>query len=321
MGNLSQIVPPSPPPDFPPVSYQFHTFFTHFPQRIFANSPPFPIPPPPPIVPPLFHFPPFSFTSAGSWRIRLRLTPMPDTPGSGGGSEGGWVGGFAWVSPDIVESASTPLAGGVRSCGGVGGWYSVDRQRHSWAEAHCDTWRCCHFMSMGNVGGRPTSVTPPPLPLRVYGGVVRGRVCGGAIIPRRLTPPPPRGIWVGGCPVWARECPVPRAPFNNSAPHRGAVGSHTTHPSPPPPRPSKYWAKFPSGPSADQTFSLAPSAPIRLDQKFPSAPSAPPKTPHHRRGGGWTPPPPDPPTHTPVTQALPVPPPPPQRVCICLFFN
>ena len=41
---------------------------------------------------------------------------------------------------------------------------------------------------------------------------------------------------------------------------------------PPPPRPPKDWAKFYSGPSADQKFSVAPSAPL--------------KTGHHRRGGG-----------------------------------
>ena len=48
------------------------------------------------------------------------------------------------------------------------------------------------------------------------------------------------------------------------------------HP-PPPPRPSKDWAKFSFGPSADQKFSSAPSVPL--------------KTQHRRGEGGWTHPP------------------------------
>ena len=67
-------------------------------------------------------------------------------------------------------------------------------------------------------------------------------------------------------------------------------GSHTTHPPPldpphtRPPTPLKDWAKFSSGPSAGQQCSLAPSAPISLDQKMSSVPSAPLKTQHHQRG-------------------------------------
>ena len=51
-------------------------------------------------------------------------------------------------------------------------------------------------------------------------------------------------------------------------------GSNTTHPPTPwtPPPPPKDWAKFSSGPSADQEFSVAPLAPIRLDQKVYLAP-------------------------------------------------
>ena len=63
--------------------------------------------------------------------------------------------------------------------------------------------------------------------------------------------------------------------LNNSAHHRGGGGVPAP---PPPPRwtpPQKYWAKFSSRPSADQTFSLAPLVPISLDQKiFSSAFSA-----------------------------------------------
>ena len=74
-------------------------------------------------------------------------------------SEGGWVGlsGFSLISGKIA------VRGGVSSFGLVG-WLvaELDRQRCSWAEAHRDTLGCCHLMSMGNVGGRPSSVTPPP---------------------------------------------------------------------------------------------------------------------------------------------------------------
>ena len=71
---------------------------------------------------------------------------------------------------------------------------------------------------------------------------------------------------------------------------RRGVGeeSHTTPPPlldppthPPTHPPLKDWAKFSCGPSANQTFSLAPSVPISLDQKFSSAPL---QTQHHWRG-------------------------------------
>ena len=108
MGSLSQIVPIF--SDFSPVSYQFHTFFLHSPQCIIGNLPQFPkfppfppmsphfppfppisphFPPFPPIPPPfspIFPFPPFSFTSAASWLIPLRLPPMPAAPTSRGRS-------------------------------------------------------------------------------------------------------------------------------------------------------------------------------------------------------------------------------------------
>ena len=77
--------------DFTPISDQFHTFLLHSPQCIFGNLLQFPIipnfpPSPPPFfaisphfhpLSPIFPFSPFSFTSAASWLIRLRLTPMP----------------------------------------------------------------------------------------------------------------------------------------------------------------------------------------------------------------------------------------------------
>ena len=70
---------------------------------------------------------------------------------------------------------------------------------------------------------------------------------------------------------------TPRAPFNKSAPL-----------SPPPPPPLKRLGQFLSGPSADQTFALAPLAPICLDEKFSLALLAPLKPQHHLRvlGGG-----------------------------------
>ena len=50
------------------------------------------------------------------------------------------------------------------------------------------------------------------------------------------------------------------------------------------PPPKKNWAKFPSGPLANQKFSLAPLAPVNLDRKISSAPL---KTQHHQNWGGW----------------------------------
>ena len=62
MGNLSQIVPFF--YDFPPISYQFCTFFVHFPKCTFGNFSQFPISPHfspfPPIFPHGSHFPQFS---------------------------------------------------------------------------------------------------------------------------------------------------------------------------------------------------------------------------------------------------------------------
>ena len=78
MGNLSQIVPFL--SDFPPIAYDFHTFFLHFPLGIVGTFSHFPIPPVSPPFPLIFPFPPFFFTSAASWLPRLRLTPTPGLP-------------------------------------------------------------------------------------------------------------------------------------------------------------------------------------------------------------------------------------------------
>ena len=97
---------------------------------------------------------------------------------------------------------------------------------------------------------------PPPAPL---GTAVRGMGCG-------VTPSRPRAA--GHSAVAER---VHRAPFNNSAPPGlgigGGGGQRPPPPplDPPPPAPSQDWAKFPSGPSANHKFSLAP---ILLDQTF-----------------------------------------------------
>ena len=72
-----------------------------------------------------------------------------------------------------------------------------------------------------------------------------------------------------------------------------------------PPPPKHNWAKLCSALSANQKFSLAPSAPISLDQKFSSAPLPPLTTQHHRGGGGGL----DPPPHPPRTPLPPTPPP------------
>ena len=67
------------------------------------------------------------------------------------------------------------------------------------------------------------------------------------------------------------------------------VGFTRANPPPPPPQDPpllKDWTKFSSGPLANQTFSLSPSAPVGLDQKLSSAPLAPLKPQHHGGGGG-----------------------------------
>ena len=66
---------------FVPISHSLYTFPT-----ISHNYPFFRTPPPLPLpfpshLPTIFRFPPFSFTSAASWLIRLQLTPMPDVEG------------------------------------------------------------------------------------------------------------------------------------------------------------------------------------------------------------------------------------------------
>ena len=71
-------------------------------------------------------------------------------------------------------------------------------------------------------------------------------------------------------------CPLPRAPYNNSAPL-----------APPPLPPFTRSGQFSFRPPADHIFSLAPSPQISVDEMFSSAPLAPLETQHRRgRGGG-----------------------------------
>ena len=65
MTNLSQIVPFF--SDFPPISYQFHTFFLHTPECIFGDFSQFLI---------LLYFPPFPPLSPRFLRFPLHFTPM-----------------------------------------------------------------------------------------------------------------------------------------------------------------------------------------------------------------------------------------------------
>ena len=59
--------------------------------------------------------------------------------GAGRGSEGGCEG---WCGfPMILGKVQVPPLGGMSAL--LGGW--VDRHC-PWAEAHCDTRRCCHFV-------------------------------------------------------------------------------------------------------------------------------------------------------------------------------
>ena len=60
MGKLSQIV--SFFSDFPPISYEFHTFFRHFPLGVFGTFSYFPISP---HFPPFFHCPHFPLRLVG----------------------------------------------------------------------------------------------------------------------------------------------------------------------------------------------------------------------------------------------------------------
>ena len=80
-------------------------------------------------------------------------------------------------------------------------------------------------------------------------------------------------------------CPVPRS-LGPPCPHP------QTHPFvPPPPPPLKWLGKFSSGSSANQNFSLAPSAQVSLGQNISSAPSPPLTTQGLLRGGGGGSPP------------------------------
>ena len=94
------------------------------------------------------------------------------------------------------------------------------------------------------------------------------------------------------------RCPV----FDNLAP-LGGVGGPTSLPSPPGP-PPKDWTQFSSRPSANQLYSVAPSVPISLVQKFSLAPLAPLSN-TWEGAGGRTPPPPSP--NAPSKGALPAP--------------
>ena len=83
MGNgkkiLSQIV--SFFSNFSPISYEFHALFLYFPLGFFGIFSHLPVPLHFPPFPTIFPFPPFFFTSAASWLIRLRLTPTPEGAG------------------------------------------------------------------------------------------------------------------------------------------------------------------------------------------------------------------------------------------------
>ena len=78
----------------------------------------------------------------------------------------------------------------------------------------------------------------------------------------RADPFGPPDVWfrnTGGPWKWGSNGPPPRAPCNNSAPLGGGRGGPTPpHPAPPDldlPTPAlEYWAKFSSGPSADQNI-------------------------------------------------------------------
>ena len=135
----------------------------------------------------------------------------------------------------------------------------------------------------GGGGGRSSSPTAPASGVRTVGHF------------GFQTPPPPPGLLL-----------TTRHHLGGGGDGKG-VPDHTPSPlgptiHPSTPVPLKHWAKFSSRPLADQKFSLAPLAPISLDQKFSSVRLQLSTT---CGGGGVLDPPP------PLKGALPPPPPPP----------
>ena len=115
----------------------------------------------------------------------------------------------------------------------MGGLLSlVDHQSCSWAEARCHTWGCCHFVSLGNVGGRPNSVTPPPPTTGYMGGRVGGSEGGWVGEPRFQRghpPPPPVSLSKGlACLLLGPSARVARVRFVHWDSVRGGAGGEGT---------------------------------------------------------------------------------------------
>ena len=160
------------------------------------------------------------------------------------------------------------------------------------------TARACHSRTLGAVPCGPTSFaafTSSPLALDLEGGQRWGDFGGRRghrAVPRDAAPAPeaaaagPSTQSPPQPPTRAQSLKVGAGPFPMNK------GRLTTN-IPPPPRPISNWAKFFSGPSANQKNFLAPLAPTNLGQNFSSAPLAPLRPQHHRRrrgGGGGSPP-------------------------------
>ena len=99
------------------------------------------------------------------------------------------------------------------------------------------------------------------------------------------------GVLVPACPQCVPPAQGSIQQLATTAAAAGGGGELPHHPPSPPPLTYpppllKDWSKFSSGPLANQKFSLAPLAPISLNQQFSSTPSASLNTQHHPRGGG-----------------------------------
>ena len=138
------------------------------------------------------------------------------------------------------------------------------------------------------------------------GGCAQGRCgpcgapCGGFATRMSVGDGFPKGRALSGG-GWAPS----RVLLNNSASPGGGGGSDNPPPPPlgPPPPLLSDWKQFFSGSSANQKFSLVPSAQVSLGQKISSPPLAPLTTQGLLRRGGV--PPTAPPTHPPWTPPTP----------------
>ena len=121
MGHLSQIGPLF--SDFSPVSYHFHTFFLHSPQRIFGNFPQFPISPPFPPLSPHFSifpiFPPFCGWLASSAAANADACIQHSGMGTAAQEHGQAAEAGSEAGAEAGVGAGSGAQAGARACAGV----------------------------------------------------------------------------------------------------------------------------------------------------------------------------------------------------------